>query len=164
MADKSSPSRVAGKVIREITISGDVYTLSQPQRVGDIAEEEAIVLSRRQDPLVFAVRACQQMPANRHASVWEGCAAAAMRGIPTDEEWEAYEASLWKPAFKFWKALDPKHYEGRVLLEGVRWALGLLREMEVGEFKTLLQLVAIVNQDAAIKNSAGPTETSGQAP
>jgi hypothetical protein len=165
----SSAARVSGKVYREVELLGKKYLLSQPSKIGDVADEQAFILSRRLDPMAFALRAIQCTPPNRHASIWEGCAAAAARGIPTVEEQAAFDASEWNLAFRLWLTLDPKHKYGSEavatdLLGGVEWAMSVLRSIPGDQLGPLIQAVVSVRQEQEIKNSPGPTETSGPSP
>ena len=165
MADETrvgSPSRVSGKVFRKVEILGVEYTLTEPQKIGVFAEKEAIILARRLDPVSMGMRAIDRLPANRHAAVWEGCANAASRGIATQEEWAAFDGSLWDPAFRFWMALSPKDRANRDTLTGVTWAVELVHAMDLKKFREVMAAVDSVSQDKDIKNSDGPTETSGQ--
>ena len=162
MTQTASAARVAGKAYRTFVYQGTTYILSQPLRWGSYAEEMALVLSLRQDPGEFALRMVQRLPASYHAGVWEGAAAANMRGIPSEEEWAAYNSSSWKTAYMLWICLDPKHKmiegtkEQRDLLDGVEWCLGIITALPVDELQSLLMKIAYVSQDAAIKNSRGP--------
>jgi hypothetical protein len=167
---QGSPARVGGKLFREVEIDGTKYVLSQPQRVGSFGDQEALIISRRLDPIVFGMRVCERLPANRHSACWEGCAAAASRGIASQEEWASYEGSMWKPAYLLWAALDPKHKlrpDGKTpmtLADGVAWTVELVDAMTNEKFREIMREVSLVGQDESIKNSDGPTETSGQAP
>jgi signal recognition particle GTPase len=67
----SSAARTAGKVYKEVTIAGKKFRLSQPKRVGLQGDIEAFILSRKDDPIVIAVRACQQAPKDMHATIWD---------------------------------------------------------------------------------------------
>ena len=167
MVQQSSAARVAGKAYREFVHQGTKYLLSQPLRRGSYAEEMALVLSLRQDPGEFALRMIQRLPASYHAGVWEGSAAANMRGIPSEEEWAAYGASVWKTAFMLWTVLDPKHKltadkEPRDLLEGVRWCLDIITSLPQDEMQSLMLKIAYVSQDAALKNSSSPPEVENR--
>jgi hypothetical protein len=161
MPQESSASRVAGKAYRTFEHDGVKYLLSQPLRMGNYGDEEALVLSRRIDPGDFGLRMMTRLPASCHAALWQGCAAAAMRGIPSEEEWAAYNGSSWKTAFMLWNTLDPKHKVDRDtkgpidLMSGVQWALGILAAMDDAARQDLFVKIAIVSQDAAIKNSSG---------
>ena len=164
MAQQSSAARVAGKAYRTFKHNGTTYLLSQPLRWGSYADEMALVLSLRNDPGEFALTMVQRLPASYHAGIWEGAAAANMRGIPSEEEWSAYNASSWKTAFMLWTCLDPKHkmvpdsQEQRDLLDGVQWCLEILTSLPRGELQALLMKIAYVSQDESIKNSSGPTD------
>ena len=170
MAEQSSPSRVAGKGFRTFTHNGNTYLLSQPLRMASYADEEALVLWKRRDPGDFGVRMIRTLPAAYHAAIWEGCARAAMSGIPSDEEWSAWNASHWKRAYMLWNTLDPKHKleketnEPIDIVDGVQWALGIITSLEQNELLGLLTKIAYVSQDTAIKNSSGRTAPAEPAP
>lgn len=170
MSQQSSPSRVAGKSFRTFEHGGQKFLLSQPLRVSSYADEEALVLWKRRDPGEFAMRLVQRLPASYHAGIWEGAAAANMRGIPSEEEWASYGSSAWKTAFMFWNTLDESHKKsatGEVvgLIDGVQWALEFVSTLPPDKLTELRMKVAIVSQDAALKNSSGrpapqPAETA----
>jgi hypothetical protein len=149
----SSPARTSGRVFKEVEIAGKKYALTQPQKVGQLAEMEAWIISRRRDPIEFAIQACKRTPATMHAKIWEGCSAAASRGQASPEEWAAFENSLWRSAFLLFKSMDPKHTQGMTLGEGVEWAMGLIEE-DTAMDETMAK-VGIVSQDAELKNSNG---------
>lgn len=174
MSQESSAARVAGKVYKTFEFEEKKYLLSQPLRLASYADEEALVLWKRIDPGEFGVRMVSRLPATFHAAVWEGCARAAMSGIPSAEEWSAYSNSTWKTAYMLWQTLDPKHKidkeskEPIDLTEGVQWAVGFITRLPEMKVKELCVLIALVSQDTAIKNSSGrtpsgdPAETSSQ--
>ena len=150
--EKSSPSRTAGVVIREVTLGGTKFVLSQPDKVRRAADEEAVIISRRQMPAGLD-------PVDKAAAI-----NSMMCGIATPEEWRAYWRSLWELAFRFWNALDPedrkKHAgtDGKTpagLLQGVRWAYdvvsqdGITRE----EIDDLWMAIKMVSQEEETKNS-----------
>lgn len=153
-----SPSRVAGMETRDFTYQGVVYHLTQPLKLKSYGEQENLILSRRQDPMIFAQRAAMTLPPHMHASLWEGCSAAASRGVPSKEEWASYEDSLWRQAYRFWSTLDPQQKGRRTLLEGVAWAVEFLNEMDLVSYRELMTLVTIVSQERALGNSDGPTD------
>ena len=155
---QSSAARTSGKVYKEVDIAGRKFTLSEPQKIGIVAEMEAFILSKRIDPIVFAVRACRQTPATMHAAIWQGASATASRGMATPEEWAAFETSLWRSAFMLWKTLDPKHLEE---VPSVEAAMELI-EADTN-FDELMALVRIVSQDNETKNSPGPTAPATRA-
>jgi hypothetical protein len=163
MPPQSSASRVAGKSFKTFEHEGKKYLLSQPLRMGSYSDEEAIVLWKRIDPGEFGLRMIPRLPPTFHASVWEGCARASMAGIPSAEEWSAYNASPWKTAYMLWQTLDPKHKvdketkEAIDLIDGVQWALTFITQLPEKKLKELSLKIAFVSQDTAIKNSSGRT-------
>lgn len=170
MSQESSPSRVAGKSYRTFTHNGVNYLLSQPLQLGSYSDEESLILWKRRDPGEFGLRMISRLPASYHAAIWEGCAAASMRGIPSQEEWDAYNASSWKTAYMLWHTLDHKHKIDKDtkqpidLIDGVQWALSVITSLQPVQFKELCLLIAIVSQDSAIKNSSGRTAKAAPAP
>jgi len=130
-------------------------------RVGIFAEEEELVLSRRMDHVAFAIEACRRSPSSRHTAIWEGVSAAYSRGIATQEEWEAYYASVWRPAFLLYKTLDPQHTRDRTMLQSVQWCLDLLRSLGDEDSQRLWEAVRFVSQEDDLKNSSGPSRNSG---
>lgn len=160
-AQVSSASRVAGKAFRTFEYEGMKYLLSQPLRIRNYAEEEALVLSKRIDPGEFGVRMISRLPVSFHAAIWQGCAAAGMRGIPSEDEWSAYNSSSWKTAYMLWNTLDGKHKidqetkEPIDLMAGVDWALGVITSLDENALRELFVKISAVSQDAAIKNSSG---------
>ena len=155
----SSAARVAGKVYKQIVIGGKTYTLSQPQRVGNFAKMEAFIISRRTDPIQFAIRACRQTPATMHAAIWEGCSATGSRGLASGAEWDTFERSLWKNAFMLWVTLDPKHADEVPTIEAA------MELIESGmDLEELMALIKIVSQDSDLPNSFGRTATAAPAP
>lgn len=166
MAQQSSPSRVGGMGYRVFEHGGQKYVLSQPLRLLCYKEEEAFVLSRRRDPALFGLRMYKQLPQSSQVALWEGCARADMGGIPSPDEWLAYNASLWKSAYVFWHCLDPRHKvdEGTKepidLLAGMDWAVEFLHGLTREEFERLMVLTKIISQDEAVKNSSGRTATA----
>lgn len=183
MPPESSAARVAGKTFRTFTFDGKSYLLSQPLRMASYADEEALVLWKRRDPGEFGLRMVAILQPTAHAAVWEGCARAAMAGIPSREEWAAWNSSRWKQAYMLWHTLDPKHKidnqtkQPISLIDGVQWAVDFIgqvmhsqTEQEPGSpvvegtYEDLLLKLAAVSQDAAIKNSSGRTVPAEPAP
>lgn len=170
MTQQSSAARVAGKTYRTFEHEGAKYLLSQPLRMGSYSDEESLVLYKRIDPGEFGLRMASRLPASYHAAIWEGCAAASMRGIPSEEEWAAYNASSWKTAFMFWQTLDAKHKVDKEtkqpidMIDGVRWAMNVVTSLPRDKLQELCILIALVSQDAAIKNSSGRTAHAEPAP
>jgi hypothetical protein len=156
--ERSSPARVSGKTTREVTLLGVTYTLSEPERVGGYAMQEELILARRLDGIAMAIRACNQLPPNRHAAVWEGCALAASRGIASQDEWAAFEASLWRPAFMFWQALDKKHKGNKTMVDGVTWAIEIINSISSDDFTVLMGNIALVSQEKALGESSGSND------
>ena len=165
MPQQSSPSRVAGKNYRTFTHGGVNYLLSQPLQLGSYGDEESLILWKRRDPGEFGLRMVSRLPASYHASIWEGCARAAMDGTPSEAEWASYNASSWKTAYMFWHTLDSKHKIDKEtkrpidLIDGVQWALGVISSLPAEQLKELLLKIAAVSQDIAIKNSSGRPAT-----
>jgi hypothetical protein len=157
-------SAVAGKAYRTFLHEGVTYLLSQPLRRRSYQDEMALVLWLRNDPGEFGLELVNRLPASMHAAVWEGCAAANMRGIPSEEEWAAYGASSWKTAFMLWTTLDPKHKidpntrVARDTISGVEWCLAIITSLPPNELQELLIKIAYVSQDAALKNLHGRPE------
>lgn len=158
----SSASHVSGKVYKDFTILGKTYRLSQPQRVATFAEREAFILSRRLDPAVFAVQVLSQLPAAIRSDVAKGMtlAAAEVPRWASQKEWAAFEGSRWDFAFRFFRALDPRHYDEIPDVETAADVLdGWLKDDAVSPVKwqELLVLIGIVSQDDDLKNSSGRT-------
>lgn len=154
--ERSSPSRTAGIVIRKVTLAGVEYVLSQPDRVRKAADEEAVVISRRQLPQGL-------LPEDRASAI-----NALVSGIASSEEWNIYYRSLWQLAFRFWNALDPddrKKALGRpilpndrkALLEGVTWAYELVGSDGVTkeEIESLWLAIRMVSQEVQVGESSG---------
>jgi len=160
MADTSSPSRTAGVVIRKVTVGGQEFTLSQPDRVRKAADEEAVVLSRRLDMLPSVVRACTALPTDEQRAWRRDYINAMMCGIATPEEWSAYYRSMWELAFRFWNAMDPADRGGRSLVDGVTWCYEMVSSEGVtkDEMESLWVGIRMVSQEEALKNSSGSTE------
>jgi hypothetical protein len=146
----SSAARTSGRIYKDVEIGGKKFRIGEPQKVGIVAEMEAFILSRRLDPIVFAIRACKSAPATMHAAIWQGATAAATRGLATPEEWAAFESSLWKSAFMLFKTLDPKH---RDEVPDVEAAMELIEQE--ANLDELMSLVRFVSQDDDLKNSSG---------
>ena len=174
---ESSASRVAGKGFRIFQHAGKRYILSQPLRMSSYADQMALVLSMRRDPMEFALRAICRLSQSFHASVWEGCAMANMPGIPSKQEWQNYDDSVWKQGYMLWVCLDPKHKinpetkEPFDLIEGVTWAVGFITGLPHvqpgdtnvnGTYEQLMIYIGEVSQDDAIKNSSGPPAAAVQ--
>jgi hypothetical protein len=155
MSERSSPSRVAGLVVREVTVAGQVFTLNQSDKVRKAADEESLVLSRRQIPDSLTGQ-------DRQAAI-----GLMLCGIATPEEWGNYYRSLWPMAFKFWCAMDPRHQDDpsnpkrkRTLLDGVRWCYELINTASGDELENLSLALRVVSQEEEIKNSSGQTPPS----
>lgn len=155
--ERSSPSRTAGVVLRNVTLNGETYLLSNPDRVRKAAEEEAVVISRRLDMLPAIARACAGLPADQQQGWRKDYLNAMMIGIASPDEWGAYYRSLWRLAFRFWSALDDKHKAGRNLLEGVAWCYELVNADGVlnTELDSLEMAIRITSQEEAGKNLPG---------
>lgn len=158
--DRSSPSRTAGVVVRKVWLGGDEFTLSQPDKVRKAADEEAVVISRR------------QLPKSLTGDDRKEAINAMMCGIATPEEFEAYRRSAWRLAFRFWNALDPTDrmkYAGvsgktpAELIAGVEWAYEVLSsdERTVEEFDNLWRAILMTSQEELVGNSSGPHSEAG---
>lgn len=169
--ERSSPSRTAGTAMREVTLGGKKYLLSQCDKVRRAAEEEAVIISRRLDMLPAVTRACAGLPDEERAGWRAAYIERMMCGIASMDEWESYERSLWKVAYRFWNALDP-HYKldendkPKTLLVGVEWAYQVLQTSETtrDEWDALMIAVRIVSQEELVKNSSGSEGTSPTPP
>jgi len=148
-------ARVAGQVYKDVKIGDKTYRLSRPNLVGIYGEVEAWIVSRKVDPLVLAVRACRMAPPDAHATVWEAAMKVASTArIATKDELDAFWASRWANAFLFLKALDPKHYDE---VPDVDAAMNVIEQgVDMDE---LLANISVVNGEADIKNSSGPSTT-----
>ena len=147
-------ARTAGKIYKTIVIGGRQYALSRPLMVGVYGEIEAFIVSRKEDPLVLAVRACGHAPAAMHAAIWEAAmkAGSAAR-IATAEEMTAFQMSPWSGAFTLWKALDPRHLAE---VPDVEAAMRLYEQAkDEGKREELDAVLEVVSGKAEIKNSAG---------
>jgi hypothetical protein len=155
--ERSSAARTAGAVVREVTLSGTTYTLSTPDTVRKAADEEAVIVGRRLDTLQALVQACDALPAERRGVWVDNYVKSMIVGMASPQEWEAYFNSLWRDAFRLWHALDPKHKEGKTLLEGVRWAYEAICAPDVSgaELTELRLAIRIVSQEEVVKNSSG---------
>lgn len=154
---KSSPSRVAGAVMRKVQVGGDEFTLSTPDLVRKAADEEAVIIARRLDMLPAIVRACEALPQERQAAWMNAYLDKMMCGIATGDEWQAYYRSAWYDAFRFWHALSPEDKGNRSLLDGVQWAYEAISRDAVtaDEMKSLRIAIRMVSQEDAVKNSSG---------
>jgi len=138
--------------------------------MGSYAEEESLVLWKRNSPADFAVKMIERLPLNYHQGVLNAGATANNGGIPTEEEWTAYARSMWKKAYMLWTCLDPRHKQDPKtnrplhLFDGVQWAMKILyaatqhdavadeAPSKIGE---LMAKCHIVSQEAVIKNFSG---------
>lgn len=155
---RSSPSRTAGVVSRDVTLAGATFTLSTPTLVRTAADEEAVIVSRRRLPEGLSPEA-QSMAMDK-----------ILCGIASPVEWQSYYNSLWRLAFRFWSHLDPKHKvdlsdpkHPRVmgLTEGVAWAYEVLNDDDIteDERESLYLAMRIVSQEDALGNSlSGSTD------
>ena len=171
---QSSAARVAGKSVRDFWYKGFRYWLTQPLTMGKYADEEMLVLWKRNDPGEFAGKMIQRLPLTYHQGVLNAAALANNGGIPTEDEWHNYGASMWKKAYRLWVCLDPRHKEDPntkkplALIDGVNWCLKILYDAAQSSEAVGLDLVAeiemkclIVSQESALGNWVGPTD-SGQ--
>jgi hypothetical protein len=132
-------------------------------------DEQAFVLSFRNDPMLLGVATYGKLPAPAQVLMWEGCARAGIGQLPTADEWLNYGASAWKDAYMLWQTLDPKHKIDKDtgqpidLLAGVAWAINVMRGLPPNELDALRVKIAIVSQEIDIKNSSGRTPTPGPA-
>lgn len=162
VSEKSSPSRVAGTVIREVSLGGETYTLSQPDRVRKAADEEALIIARRVTSALSAVgQAMAEMPAQERAEWRSSFTQALIVGIASPEEWSNYYRSRWFDAFRFWSALDPKHKtepdndkRERNVLDGTRWVYELMHRKEVTSDELELAAIAVkaVSQELEVSS------------
>jgi len=160
--ERSSPSRTAGAVNREVSLAGETYLLSQADKVRKAADEESVVIARRLDMLPAIAKACEEIPKESRAEWRRDYLNSMICGIASPEEWANYYRSLWEFAFRFWNALDLKHKlnpQGAQmsLLEGVLWAYELLSSSDVtkADIDALMIAVRMVSQEDAVKNSSG---------
>ena len=183
MADtQSSASRVAGVNFRTFDYKGLTYVLSRPLTMGSYAEEEAIVLWKRKQPSQFAVDLMERLPLNYHQGVLNASALANNSGLPSEDEWANYRASMWRNAYMLWTCLDNKHRcdpkSGKPmnLFDGLQWTMKIIYDAQqfdetqtlVGQPATklneLILKCRIVSQQDALSNWSGPTdlEAGGQ--
>ena len=168
--ERSSPSRTAGIAVREVTIQGNVYLLSQPTKVRKAADEEAVIIARRLDMLPTLARACENLPEESRAAWRRDYISVMTCGIASLEEWRAYYGSVWQFAFNFWCALDPKHKvdpnshprdpRPMSLIDGVLWSYNLLEGAETAEQEAVVLATKLVSQEEALGESPGSTETA----
>jgi hypothetical protein len=162
----SSPSRVAGVCIRHAALGAQKFCLSQPDKVRRVADEEALIVSRRLDMLVPMTEACAKLDAAQGDRVLSLFIDRLMCGIASQSEWVAYFQSRWRLAFRFWNALDPEHkldpadplrQRPLSMIKGVHWAFELICSAEVTEEQREALEVAIeqVSQETEIPKSAG---------
>lgn len=171
MANESSAARVAGQNFLTFHYKGSQYVLSQPLLMGSYADEESIVLWKRNSPGEFAVKMIERLPLNYHQGVLNAAALATNGGIPTEEEWTNYGRSMWKKAYLLWVCLDPHHktdpktQQKLALVDGLNWCLRILYDAAVSSQAVGRDLVAeieqkchIVSQESAIKNWVSPPD------
>jgi len=168
---QSSAARVAGKNVRDFHYKGFRYWLTQPLTMGKYAEEESLVLWKRNDPGEFAGKMIQRLPLNYHQGVLNAAALVANGGIPTEEEWTNYGHSMWKKAYRLWVCLDQRHKVDPqtklplALMDGVQWCLKILYDAAQSSDAIGRDLVAeiemkclIVSQESCLGNWSGPTD------
>jgi hypothetical protein len=158
---KASAARVAGKVYKRVMIAGREFTLSQPAKYGKFAEIEAFILSRKEDPMVAALRVCKRAPVEMHNTIWKAAmeTASAAR-IATREDWQKFEDSKWPAVFMLWMAMDPKHREEFPTAESVADLIIREADRQNSTIDEIIMQASIVQQDAELKNSAGPSEAA----
>ena len=164
--ERSSPSRTAGTVLREVKMGSETFLLSQPDRVRRAADEEAVVIARRLDMLPALAKACVGIPEEERVAWRRDYINTMVCGIASPEEWTTYYRSLWQLAFRFWNALDPKHKltddgkRRKTLLEGVTWAYEVVNSDDVSkeDIDSLWLGIRVVSQEDSVKNFSGSPE------
>ncbi len=158
--ERSSPSRTAGVVMKEVTLGDKTYLLSQPDRVRKTADEESVIIARRLDMFPALARACAVIPEQERAAWRRDYIDAMICGIASVKEWNAYYGSLWRDAFRFWNALDPKEKGDKTLLDGVSWAYEILTDdrRTKDEMDALWLAVRVVSQEDLVGESSGSAD------
>lgn len=168
--ERSSPSRTAGVVVREATIAGEKYLLTQPDTVGKAAEEESVIIAKRLDMYEAVMQSVAAMPEKLQERAMTIYIDKLVCGIASVSEWDAYYKSWWKLAFDFWSALHPRHKRDgmgneRTPLEGVKWAYEKLTEWSnkatKEEFDKLKLDIRIVSQRDLLGESSGLVPQEG---
>lgn len=173
---QSSAARVAGKTFRTFDYQGSTYLLSEPLTMGSYGEEESIVLWKRRDPGEFASKLINRLGVNMYQGVLNASALANNSGVPTEEEWASYRASMWRKAYMLWTCLDKRHKQDPKtnqklhLFDGLEWCMKILYAAQVfDETQSLVGQPAmklneimlkchLVSQESAIKNWSGPRD------
>lgn len=154
--------RTAGLNYAQVTLGGKQYTL-RPLLVGMYAEMEAYYLSLRKDPCAQAMQLSLTLPKDQHQAMWQAAfTVAANLRIVTASEWSEFESSPRGLAFKFLCFARQDHPELRLdtVEASVNNILTLLEATTEAEYAELLAAMMRANEEAALKNSSGPTETS----
>ena len=163
---QSSAARVAGKSVRDFWYTGFRYWLTQPLTMGKYADEEMLVLWKRNDPGEFAGKMIQRLPLTYHQGVLNAAALANNGGIPTEDEWHNYGASMWKKAYRLWVCLDPRHKEDPntkkplALIDGVNMEAGQrpVPELAAERDRRLLALLKAIGE--ALDRTRGGRQVS----
>jgi hypothetical protein len=157
-------ARTTGALYRVVTLGGNKYKL-RPFSLGVLPEMEAFIISKREDPIVWATRACLLAPESQHKVIWEVAMEKSIRArAVTDSEINEFRGTSIGNAWVFWvcarqdnpgvfpdKATCPGIYED----ECVRKALEIMSCATDQELAILQAEAQVASGEADAKNSTG---------
>jgi len=152
-------ARTTGAIVRKATIGGKQYTLSAFS-LGVLPEMEAYIISKREDPIIWATRACMVAPADQHEVIWRVAMEKSIRARSvTEQEMDEFRRTSIGNAWMFWVCARKNHPE----LATVEDALNVIGTASEEELEILNAEAFVASGEADLGNSTGLPATAEKA-
>lgn len=152
-------ARTTGAITRTATLGGKKYTLSAFS-LGVLPEMEAYIISKREDPIPWATRACMVAPSEQHKVIWEVAMEKSIRARSvTEQEMDEFRRTSIGNAWLFWVACRKNHPE----VDSVEKALEIIGTATEEEQELMNSEVLVASGEADLGNSTGLPATAAVA-
>jgi hypothetical protein len=147
-------ARTSGALYRKVKIQGKEYTL-RPFSVSVLPEMEAYIISKREDPIPWAARACLVAPPDQHETIWRCAMEKSIRArAVTEQEMDEFRRTTMGGAWVFWVCARKDHPE----LAKPEDALVVLQSASEEELAVLNAETYVASGEADLGNSSGLPE------
>jgi hypothetical protein len=151
-------ARTTGALYQIATLGGKQFKL-RPFSLKVLPEMEAFIISKREDPIVWATRACMVAPESQHEVIWRVAMEKSIRArAVTDQEMEEFRRTTIGGAWVFWVCARQDHPE----IKSVEDALGIIESASDEELEILNAKAYVVSGEADLGNSTGLPATEGE--
>lgn len=153
-------ARTVGMLTQTATVGGKRYTI-RPFTVGVLPEMEAYIISKREDPIIWATRACLIAPDDQHERIWRIAQEASNKNrTVTTAQSEEFRNSLEGGAFVFWVCVRADHPEVKTPQD----ALQIMLSATEDELTMLKAAVFVGSGEHDLGNSTGPQQGATENP